>query len=99
MAEYQLEVTEEAKVDLSSYTAFERKIITTEIRAQLTYQPLVETKNRKPLRDNPIASWELRAGRYRIFYEVAEPARMVTVVFVGHKEHNVLYVRGKEVKL
>jgi len=99
VAEYRLEVTEEAKIDLAHYTAFERKIITTEIRAQLTYQPLAETKNRKPLRDNPIASWELHTGGYRIFYEVDEPDRRVTIISVGHKEHNVLYVRGKEVRL
>ncbi len=68
MAEYRIEVTEEAKTDLSFYPAFERKIITAEIRVQLIHQPLVETKNRKPLRDNPLASWELRVGNYRVFY-------------------------------
>lgn len=66
MTKYQIEVTKEAKVDLSYDTAFERKIITSETRSQLTHQPSVETRNRKKLRDNPIASWELRAGRYRI---------------------------------
>jgi mRNA-degrading endonuclease RelE of RelBE toxin-antitoxin system len=99
MASYQIEVTEEAKGDLSYYTAFERKIIVSEIREQLTYQPHVETKNRKPLRDTPLASWELRVGKYRVFYEVDETASMVSVVSVGHKEHNVLWIRGKEVQL
>src|SRR5713101_10140736 len=96
MAEYRIEVTEEAKTDLSFYTAFERKIITAEIRVQLIHQPLVETKNREPLRDNPLASWELRVGNYRVFYEVDEPAQMVTLVSVGHKEHNTLLIRGEE---
>jgi mRNA interferase RelE/StbE len=59
----------------------------------------VETKNRKPLRDNPIASWELRAGKHRIFYEAEETARKVTIVSVGHKEHNTLLIRGKEVQI
>ena len=45
MANFQIDVTEEAKVDLSYYTAFERKIMVSEIREQLTYQPHVETKN------------------------------------------------------
>ena len=31
-----------------------------EMREQLTHQPQVETRNRKLLRDNPVASWELR---------------------------------------
>jgi len=99
MASFQIDVTEEAKGDLSSYTTFERKIIVSEIREQLTHQPQVETKNRKPLRDNPIVSWELRVGKYRVFYEVDETASTVSVVSVGHKEHNVLWIRGKEVQL
>jgi mRNA-degrading endonuclease RelE of RelBE toxin-antitoxin system len=99
MASYQIEVTEEAKGDLSYYTAFERKIIVSEIREQLTHQPLVETKNRKPLRDNPLASWELRVGKYRVFYEVNETSSTVSIVSIGHKEHNVFLIRGKEVQL
>jgi hypothetical protein len=34
------------------------------------YKALEETRNRKPLRDNPLADWELRVGRFRVFYEV-----------------------------
>jgi mRNA-degrading endonuclease RelE of RelBE toxin-antitoxin system len=97
MARYRIEVTEEAQTDLRYYTAFERKIITSEIRAQLSEQPLEETKNRKPLRENPIATWELRIGRFRAFYDVDEDTQTASIVSVGHKEHNVLLVRGKEV--
>jgi mRNA-degrading endonuclease RelE of RelBE toxin-antitoxin system len=99
MANFQIVVTEEAKEDLSYYTAFERKIMVSEIREQLTHRPHEETKNRKPLRDNPFASWELRVGKYRVFYEVDETARTVSVVSDGHKERNVLWIRGKEVQL
>lgn len=99
MPEYQIEMTEEAKTDLYYYTAFERKIVTTEIRVQLTHQHLVETKNRKKLRNNPIAPCELRSGKYRIFYEVNEDSLKVTIVAVGHKEQNILLIRGKEVKI
>ena len=99
MASYRIEVTEDAKVDLSYYTAFEQKLIVSEIREQLTQQPLVETKNRKSLRDTPIAPWELRIGKFRVFYEVNEPAEMVNIVSVGHKVHNILLIRGKEVQL
>ena len=99
MTRYQIEVTEEARADLNFYTAFERKGITSEIRVQLTHEPLVETKNRKLLRDNPISSWELRVGKYRVFYEVSETDRQVTIIADGHKEHDVLLVRGKEVQI
>jgi hypothetical protein len=46
MAISRIEVTEEAKTDLSHYAAFERKLIVSGIREQLTDQPLIETKNR-----------------------------------------------------
>jgi len=99
MAAYQIEVTEDARTDLSYYTAFERKRITSEIRAQLTNQPSVATRNRKPLRDNPIARWELRVDKYRIFYEVDDDNQSVTIVATGHKDHEVLVIRGEKVQL
>ena len=99
MADYRIEVTENARADLAVYTAFERQMILSAVRVQLTHQPTVETRKRKKLRDNPVASWELRAGKYRIFYEVDEASRTVKVIAVGHKDHNTLYIRGKEVQL
>ena|SRR2546428_12487861 len=99
MALFAVEVTEEAKGDMDFYAASIRKAIVTEIRKQLLYEPLVETKNRKRLRDNPIAKWELRAGKFRIFYEVDEVAQSVIIVSVGHKERNRLFIRGKEVEI
>jgi mRNA-degrading endonuclease RelE of RelBE toxin-antitoxin system len=99
MVAFVIEVTEEAKDDLDFYPAAERKTLASDIRDQLSYQPLVETRNRKQLRDNPLARWELRSGKFRIFYEVNESARSVAIVSVGHKEHNKLFIRGKEVKI
>ncbi|MEN8219624.1 MAG: type II toxin-antitoxin system RelE/ParE family toxin [Pseudomonadota bacterium] len=99
MSSYTIEWTENAKVDLSFFTAFERKIIVTRLKEQLLYEPLKETKNRKKLRDNPIASYELRIGRYRVFYDVVGDTITINIVSVGKKEHNVLYIRDKEVKI
>ena len=99
MAVYQIALTEAAKADLSYYTAFERKVMAAAIRAQLSDSPAVEARNRKRLRDNPIARWELRSGYYRIFYEVDEMAQQVTILAVGHKDHNRLFIRGQEVQL
>jgi mRNA-degrading endonuclease RelE of RelBE toxin-antitoxin system len=99
MAAYQIDVTESARDDLFVYTTFERKTITSTIRVQLTYQPTVETRRRKKLRDNPVASWELRIGKYRVFYEVDDTTRKVTIIAVGHKDQNTLFIRGEEVNL
>ncbi len=96
---YQIEITDDAKTDMSFFEMYERKIILAGIKEQLTHEPLKETKNRKKLRDNPIAAWELRIGRYRIFYEVNKHIVTVTVVSVAMKRHNVLYIRNKEVKI
>ena len=51
------------------------------------------------MRANPAASWELRIGRFRVFYQVDEPSRMVTITAVGHKERNLLFIRRQEVRL
>ncbi len=40
------------------------------IEKQLFHVPLKETRNRKPLRPNPIAPWELRIGNLRVFYDI-----------------------------
>jgi mRNA-degrading endonuclease RelE of RelBE toxin-antitoxin system len=99
MAKYQIELTEEAKIDLSFFSAQERKLIVEGIKTHLGDEPLHETKNRKKLRDNPIAPWELRLGNYRVFYAVLADIIVVTVVSVGHKRHNLLYIRNQEVKI
>ena len=59
---------------------------------------LVETRNRKRLRPNPIAPWELRVREMRVFYEVDEPG-VVTVLAIGMKRGNRLYIEGEEVEL
>ncbi|MGH9839470.1 MAG: type II toxin-antitoxin system RelE family toxin [Blastocatellia bacterium] len=99
MAAYKIEVTEDAKLDMDFYSAAERKAIVSGIRSQLTHDPTVETRNRKMLRDNPIATWELRIGKHRVFYEVDGMTVIVTIVSVGHKDHNKLFIRGKEVSI
>jgi mRNA-degrading endonuclease RelE of RelBE toxin-antitoxin system len=70
------------------------------IEVQLTHEPLVETRNRKPLRPNPIAPWELRVGSLRVFYEVSsEESGIVNILALGEKDGNVLRIAGKEIKL
>ncbi len=99
MPGYRVEVTEEAKTDLSYFAAHARKLIVSQIREQLTQEPLTETRNRKKLRENALWPWELRIGKFRVFYEVGDDAQTVTIVSVGSKDHNRLYIRGKEVQL
>ena len=70
-----------------------------EVKRQLAHEPTVQTRNRKELRDDPVARWELRIGKYRAFYEVDEDTATVAIGAVGFKAHNILYIRGEEVAL
>jgi hypothetical protein len=59
-----------------------------------------ETRNRKPLRPNPVAPWELRVGHLRVFYEVVgADGGVVRILAVGRKQRNVLTIGGEEIQL
>ena len=79
-------------------------MIRRELEKQLQVEPLVETKNRKPLR-RPVelgADWELRLGpqnRFRAFYRVEPQRREVWVLAIGEKVGNRLVVGGEEIEL
>jgi mRNA interferase RelE/StbE len=61
---------------------------------------LRETRNRKQLRPNPLAPWELRVGAYRVFYEVdAIEPDLVNVLAIGIKKGNRLIVGSKEIHI
>ena len=53
---------------------------------QLAHQPTLETKNRRLMRPNPLATWELRVGNLRVYYDVQDsPEAVVFVRAVGFK--------------
>lgn len=67
---------------------------------QLAHHPTVETRNRKPMRPNPIAPWELRVGKLRVYYDVEEdPEPVVFVRAVGIKERNRVRIGREVIKL
>jgi mRNA-degrading endonuclease RelE of RelBE toxin-antitoxin system len=72
MAQYQIQVSDEAEQDLEYFKASDRRTILEHIILHLSYEPLTETKKKKKLRDNDIAPWELKYGQFRIFYSVEE---------------------------
>ena len=96
---FNIAFTPSALDDIGWFRKREQKIIFDMIEEQLTYQPNVETRNRKKLRPNQIAEWELRIGKYRVFYDVDIEANAVEVKTIGYKEGNRLFVRGEEYKL
>ena len=102
---YAIEFADPAISHLAALTARERSVAIDAIEKQLSHEPLVETRNRKLLRPNPIASWELRVGALRVFYDVGptEPAAvtapLVRILAVGKKERSALRIGGKVVEL
>jgi len=93
---FDLQFTESALEDLRFLKRFEQSYILDAVERQLSAEPLTPTLNRKPLRPNDLAQWELRAGSFRVFYDVDGASRVVWIKAIGWKEHNRLVIRGKE---
>jgi len=95
---FEVKFTRSADGDLDHYTPHEQKMIVDAVSRFLEVDAHVETRRRKRLRPNPLAPWELRLGRYRVFYEVRQET-LVRVLAIGHKVHNDMFVRGAKVQL
>ncbi|MEX0612919.1 MAG: hypothetical protein WD738_08940 [Pirellulales bacterium] len=75
-------------------------IVFDSVEKQLPHEPTAETRNRKRMRPNPIAPWELRVGNLRVYYDIAEePEKLLTVLAVGVKKVNRILIGGKEIEL
>jgi mRNA interferase RelE/StbE len=93
---FSVRLTRSADEDLAFYPAYEQRIIVDAMKIHLIHEADRETRRRKRLTENLIASWELRVGDFRVFYDV-EGTSEVKVTAIGHKLHNELFIRGKKV--
>ena len=93
---YAINLTDQAARHLDGLSGYAQRIVLGGIELHLRHQPTQETRRIKLLRSNPVASWELRLGDYRVLYDVAEEERSVNVLVVGEKRGNQLHVLGKE---
>ena len=97
---YEIAFAESVQAQFRILTARERATVLDTIDRQLLHEPLKETRQRKPLRPNPIAPWELRIGQLRVFYEVVgEKSGVVRILAVGRKVRNTLTIGDQEVRL
>ena len=96
--QYEIFLTESAQEDIAHFEAHDQGIIVAGIISHLKIDAGIQTRKKKQLRPNPIAPWELRLDRFRVFYSIEESGT-VKVVAVGCKEHNDLFIRGKKVQL
>ena len=90
-ARFEIRVSEGVKQDLQELRAYDRQMILEAMGTQLMYAPNVATNNRKLLRNltppfeaiPPI--WQLRVGGLRVFYDVQEAERRVTIRAIRRK--------------
>ncbi len=98
---FDIRFTQIAADQVRAYRKFEQTQIFDAIENQLRHDPTTETRNRKRLSANELADWELRVQNFRVFYDVVseDAGPFIKIKAVGHKEHNKLFVAGKEVEL
>jgi len=88
---FELEFSEGVREDLEGLRAYDCRIILEAIETQLTHAPHVETKKRKLLHNlvppfeavPPI--WQLRVATFRVFYDVNEKERRVSIRAIRRK--------------
>lgn len=61
----------------------------------MRYEPAVKTRNRKQLRPNSVAEWELRIGDFRVLYNVDQQVCIVEIRRIGEKRRNEFFFRGQ----
>jgi mRNA-degrading endonuclease RelE of RelBE toxin-antitoxin system len=97
---YRIEYSPEAGDHLQALTARQRSLVFDAVDQQLAREPAVETRNRKPMRPNPIAPWELRVRELRVYYDIADqPEPLVTILAVGVKKRDCVFIGGQEYEL
>ena len=97
---YRIDYSPEAEDHLRALAAYHRATVLDVVDEQLTHQPTVETRHRKPMRPNPLAPWELRIGALRVYYDIEEaPEPIVRIRAVGIKDRQVVRVGGEVIDL
>jgi len=96
---FDLKWSPDARDHLSGLSANHRATVVDGAEKHLQDEPNVPAKKRKLLRENPLATWELRLGDLRVFYNIDEPNHAVEIVAVGIKERNRLIIGGEEIEL
>lgn len=96
---FEIRFSEDAERHLKAFATRDQRIIVRAIEEQLVHQPAVPTRNRKLLRTNPLAAWELRVQDFRVLYNVEEEVVTVFVVAIATKEGNKFIIDGEEYPL
>ena len=96
---FDIHFTESALGDIAWFRQRDRQIIFDGIQQQLAHEPVMETRNRKRLRPNKTAEWEVRIDGFRVFYDADADQEIVDGKVVGLKVGSKVCVRGREFKV
>jgi mRNA-degrading endonuclease RelE of RelBE toxin-antitoxin system len=96
---FRIELTPEARDHLDDLTARQRTRLLDSVARQLAHEPDLRTRNRAPLRPNPLAQFRLRVGDLRAYYDVALAERLVLIKAIGIKRRDRVVVGGVEIRL
>ena len=82
---YRIEYSPDVEGHLRALTARQQTTILDTVDKQLAYQPTVETRNRKPMRPNPVAPWELRVAifGYTMMWKRSQSPLCMSVLLVS----------------
>jgi mRNA-degrading endonuclease RelE of RelBE toxin-antitoxin system len=96
---FEIRWSPDARDHLRLLPAYQRAMVIDSVERILPEQPDEPSRKRKLLRENPVATWELRLGDLRVFYDVNRDESAVEVVAVGIKEQHRLRIAGEEIEL
>ena len=99
---FRIDYSTETEDHFLALTAGERTLVLDRVDSVLTVCADVPSRNRKLLRANWLAPWELRVGDLRVFYDIdydAEHGPVVLVRAIGKKVRNNYCIGGERVDL
>ena|SRR2546426_12774847 len=95
---FEIAWSQRARDNLHDFVKREQQQIVDAVHSNLEHHPNRETRNRKVLEPNDLATWELRIGDIRVFFDINLSEAIVELVAIGRKTHNVLRIGGEEIK-
>ncbi len=96
---YRIALSRNSLSHFQAFTVRDQRIIRDALTDQLSYEPTTPTRNRKEMRSNLLAIWELRIGNFRVYYDVDEEESIVDIRAIGIKEGTRVCIGGEIVDL
>ena len=96
---YDIDWLDDALDALQKMTSRDERRVYDIVDRTLTFLPAQESLNLKRLRPNSLAGWELRISNFRVFYDVNEDERLVSIIAIGKKTGGQLRIHGRDFEL